>query len=99
MQYVYQSYNTLCKTYSFPVMRDADPNVYGKQLHDFIILSPDQAKKERLDECLIYCIGQFDQESGKILFASEDQTGEIILDGVAAIKQLEALKNAAAASN
>lgn len=99
MQYVYVSYNTLTRTYSAPVVRDADPKNYGKQLSDFIVLYPDKAKEERLEETVIYVIGTFDQETGKINFTYPDQSGEVVLDCIQTIKQLEALKNAVKPNN
>lgn len=97
MQHVYITYNALAKTYSAPVVRDADPKVYGKQLSDFVVLYPDKAKQEFLGECQVYYIGEFDQERGIILFSNPDQTGDLVFDGIQVINQLEALKHVAAA--
>lgn len=95
MQYVYVSYNTLSRTYSAPMVRDADPQNYGKQLSDYLVLFPEEAKKQRYDEAIIYVIGTYDQVTGKTKYLYEDQSGDIVLDCIQTIKQLEALRNAA----
>lgn len=96
MQHVYITYNALSKTYSAPVVRDADPKTYGKQLNDFIVLYPQKAADELIGECQVYYLGTFDQETGTILFSNPDQSGDLVLDCIQVVKQLEALKNVAA---
>lgn len=98
MLHVYVTYNALTKTYEPPCFVPEDPKLYGKRLHDSIILDPEKTRSVHGDECQVYYLGEYDIEKGTILFVNPDQSGDLVIDAIQCFKQLEALKNAVAAN-
>lgn len=95
MKYVYVIKNNLTKTYNDPIYRFEDFKTVTRQLHDFIILAPEEAKKQYLHISTVCLIGQFFEDTGKIvLFEDEDLLEEYNLQE--AWDQLQSLKEVVA---
>lgn len=90
MKYVYCIKNNLTKTYDDPKVRFEDFKTVTRQLHDFIILYPEEAKKQFLHISTLQLIGQFFEDTGKVVLFDDDAILEYNLQE--AWDQLQSLK-------
>lgn len=63
---IYAVRNKRVGAFELPTFSDSDQKAFAFQLQKQIILDPENAKKFHFDECELYCLGDYDQEKGRI---------------------------------
>lgn len=63
---IYAVRNKRVGAFELPNFSDSDQKSFAFQLQKQIILDPEGAAKVHLDECELYCLGDYDQEKGKL---------------------------------
>ncbi len=61
---IYAVRNKRVGAFELPTFSDSDLASFKFNLQKQIILDPEGAKKMHLDECELYCLGDYDQEKG-----------------------------------
>lgn len=73
MKNVYVLRNKAISAYLDPFVDERTKDQVGKSLARFCILEKEQAKKSHYDECELYVLGTYDDETGVITIAPEKE--------------------------